>query len=140
MSRDPPERGPLAITSSACRRDVSRDPPERGPLAITTWTAREHVLALVTIAALGIANGALLAAYTPAALPYLDSLIAWGSVVTTWMVARKVLENWIYWFLIDAVSAGVYMSRGLWLRSGLFLAYLVLIVIGYRTWRAQLRA
>lgn len=108
------------------------------PVPITSWGAREHVLALAVVGALTLANGAVLAAHTPAALPYLDSLVAWGSVVTTWMVARKVLENWLYWFVIDALSAYVYASRGLWLTAALFAAYLVLIVIGYATWRRHM--
>lgn len=108
-------------------------------LPVVTWSPRRHALALGLIALLALANGALLSAYTPAALPYLDSLTAWGSVVTTWMVARKVLENWIYWFVIDGLSAGIYASRGLWLTAALFVAYLVLIVIGYRAWRRHLR-
>jgi nicotinamide mononucleotide transporter len=55
------------------------------------------------------------------------------------MVARKVLENWIYWFAIDAVSIGLYFSRELYFTAVLFTAYLIMIVIGYRSWRASMR-
>jgi len=104
----------------------------RVPLAITTWRPRQHGVAILSIAALASLSGALLSAFTPAALPYLDSLTAWGSVITTWMVARKILENWTYWFVIDSLSVYIYMRRGLWLTAGLFVVYLVLIVVGYR--------
>jgi nicotinamide mononucleotide transporter len=108
-------------------------------LPVVTWTLARHASLLGLIAVLAVLNGALLAAFTPAALPYLDSLIAWGSVITTWMVARKVLENWLYWFIIDSLSAYIYARRGLWLTAGLFACYLPLIVIGYRAWRRPLR-
>jgi nicotinamide mononucleotide transporter len=55
------------------------------------------------------------------------------------MVARKILENWLYWFVIDSVSVGLYLSRELYFTAGLFVGYLVLIVIGYRSWRASMR-
>ena len=100
-----------------------------------TWQPRQHAIALAVIAVLTAVTGALLAAFTPAALPYLDSFTAWSSVITTWMVARKVLENWLYWFVIDGLSVYIYMRRGLWLTAGLFVLYLVLIVVGYRAWR-----
>jgi nicotinamide mononucleotide transporter len=54
------------------------------------------------------------------------------------MVARKILENWVYWFVIDGVSVGLYTSRGLYLTALLFVAYLVMIIIGYRSWRASM--
>ena len=108
-------------------------------LPVTTWTLASHAMALGGVALLATATGAVLAAFTPAAFPYLDAFISWSSVITTWMVARKVLENWLYWFVIDGVSIYVYVSRGLWLTAGLFVAYLVLIVIGYATWRRHLR-
>jgi len=73
-------------------------------------------------------------------LPYLDSFTTWGAIVTTWMVARKIIQNWHYWFIIDSVSVYLYISRGLWLTALLFMVYLVLIVIGYRQWRKSLEA
>jgi nicotinamide mononucleotide transporter len=68
-------------------------------------------------------------------MPYLDSFTTWASVITTWMVARKILENWIYWFVIDSVSIVLYVNRSLHLTAVLFAVYLVIIVFGYRDWR-----
>jgi nicotinamide mononucleotide transporter len=50
------------------------------------------------------------------------------------MVARKVLENWIYWFVIDGVSVYLYGTRGLLLYAALFVFYLLLVVIGFQRW------
>jgi len=122
-----------AAQSGRKRIEVSAAP------AITSWRVSEHAAALALTGVLAAVNGALLAAFTPAALPWLDALVAWGSVVATWMVARKVLENWLYWFVIDALCVYIYARRGLWLTAGLFIVYLAMIVVGYRTWRAQLQ-
>ncbi|NNE05438.1 MAG: nicotinamide mononucleotide transporter [Xanthomonadales bacterium] len=109
-----------------------------GALAVTTWPLRNHLVALAVIALLVVSSGGLLQQFTQAALPFWDSLTTWGAVVATYMVARKILENWIYWFVIDAISVGLYTARGLNLTALLFVAYLVMIVIGYRSWRASM--
>jgi nicotinamide mononucleotide transporter len=79
-----------------------------------------------------------MARYSDAPLPHLDSFTTWGAVVTTFMVARKVLENWVYWFVIDVVSIFMYLDRELYFTAALFAGYLVMIVIGYRSWRASM--
>ena len=107
-------------------------------LQVSTWPLRYHLIAVGTVIALVFISGNLLSKYSLAALPHLDSLTTWGAVVATFMVTRKILENWLYWFVIDAVSVGLFMSRGLYLTALLFVVYLVLIVIGYRSWRASM--
>lgn len=109
------------------------------PLPITRWRTSQHLQALALVALLAGINGALLARYTGAALPWLDALVSWGSVVATWMVARKVLENWLWWFVVDALGIGIYVARGLWLTAALFAVYLVMIGCGYATWRRRWR-
>jgi nicotinamide mononucleotide transporter len=115
-----------------------RPAAEGGALVVHVWPWRWHAGALLLVGLLSLASGRLLATNTAAALPYLDSSITWASLLATWMVARKVLENWLYWFAIDSLSLGVFLSRGLYLTAVLFAVYLVLIVIGYRRWRGQL--
>jgi nicotinamide mononucleotide transporter len=109
-----------------------------GQLPVSSWVPREHVVPIAAILALGAATGVMLYSYSDAAFPFLDSWVAWGAIVTTWMVANKVLQNWYYWFVIDTVSIYLYASQGLWLTAILFLVYLVLIVVGYRRWRASM--
>ncbi|MCP4000172.1 MAG: nicotinamide mononucleotide transporter [Gammaproteobacteria bacterium] len=107
-------------------------------LPVTSWPLAFHALSLGIIAVLTMSSGYLLTSYTSAALPYLDSFTTWGAIVTTWMVARKVLQNWQYWFVIDSVSVYLYSSRGLPLTALLFCVYLVLIIFGYRAWRLSM--
>lgn len=113
---------------------------EDGPPMVLSWGRSDHIVPLLVIAIPGLLIGFLLAHLTAAAFPYLDALAACGAIVTTWMVARKVLQNWHYWFVIDAVSVYLYASQGLWLTALLFMVYLVLILVGYRQWRASMPA
>jgi nicotinamide mononucleotide transporter len=108
-------------------------------LAVTRWPLASHLVPLLLILVITGLSGYLLTRYTDAALPYLDSFTTWGAILATWMVARKILENWYYWFVIDSVSVYLYVSRGLWLTALLFVLYLVLIVIGYREWRKSMQ-
>ena len=109
-------------------------------LQVRTWPLSYHLFAIVSVLVLVFVSGHLLSQYSDAALPHLDSFTTWGAVIATFMVTRKILENWVYWFVIDAVSIGLYLNRGLLLTASLFVFYLVLIVLGYRSWRASMQA
>ena len=112
---------------------------DREGLKVSTWPLRFHLLAIVSVLLLVFVSGQLLTRYSDAAMPFLDSLTTWGAIVATFMVTRKILENWIYWFFIDAVSIVLYINRDLFFTAALFSAYLVMIVIGYRSWRASMQ-
>jgi nicotinamide mononucleotide transporter len=105
-------------------------------LAIHCWSVKTHLLVFAAVGALTLAFGYGLAQNTQAALPYLDSFTTWGAVITTYMVTRKVLENWIYWIVIDAASVYLYIDRGLYLTALLFMIYVVLVVVGFYQWYA----
>ncbi|MDB9908396.1 nicotinamide riboside transporter PnuC [Gammaproteobacteria bacterium] len=101
---------------------------------VNTWSKSQHMIAISIILVLSLLSGFLLERYTDAALPFLDALVSWGAVVATYMVAKKLLENWIYWFVIDATSIFLFIERGLWLSALLFATYLVIIFFGYQSW------
>ncbi len=104
-------------------------------LPVCVWPMGVHGFAIVVIVFLAGFSGFLLQQFTDAALPYIDSLISCAAVWTTFLVARKVLENWWYWLVIDAVSIAVYWSRDLQLTALLFVVYLALIPFGLLSWR-----
>lgn len=110
-------------------------------LPIQIWSLRAHLITLWLIVLLTLVSGYMLSRHTSAAWPYLDSLTTWGSVITTYMVARKVFENWLYWLVIDSVSLFLYLDRALYGTALLMMVYLVLILVGtlswYRQWQAQ---
>ena len=110
-------------------------------LPIGVWPLKMHALAIGGSIALAAVIGLPLSRHTQAAFPFLDAFLAVSSVVITYMVARKVLENWLYWLVVDSLWLYVYWQRELYLFVGLFALYLVLVVIGlvrwHRDWRAQ---
>ena len=115
----------------------------KGPaheLEVTRWPWRVHGVAILAIVTISLFNGYLLQRFTDAEFPYIDSLTTWAAIWTTFLVARKVLENWWYWLVIDAVSVLIYWSRGLELTALLFVAYLVMIPFGLWQWTRSLNA
>ncbi|GJM12646.1 MAG: nicotinamide mononucleotide transporter [Pseudohongiella sp.] len=110
-----------------------------GSLPVSVWNLKQHALALSAIALLTFASGYLLNSGTDAQLPFVDSFTTWASVVTTFMVARKVLENWIYWLVIDSISIFLYLDRELYFTALLFAVYIVIIFFGWFSWLKSYR-
>ena len=111
-----------------------------GALLVTRWPLPRHALALLAIIAAAAVNAFFLARFTPAANPFIDSMLTWSSVFTTFLVARKVYENWHWWLVIDSVSSCLYFTRHLYLTMLLYGVYVTLCVIGMREWRRSLSA
>jgi nicotinamide mononucleotide transporter len=109
-------------------------------LTVCRWPYRRHWAALLGIVALSAVSSHFLRRYTPAALPFADSMVTWSSVFATFLVARKVFENWHWWLVIDAVSSCLYFTRHLYLTMLLFCLYVVLSWVGMRQWRRSLAA
>ena len=103
-------------------------------LEVSNWQMKQHLIAF--------AGGTLLAlllgyfwTWMNAALAYVDAFTTSFSIIATYMVARKVLENWLYWIVIDSVCIFVYWHRELYLFSFLFLVYCLVAVFGFMNWK-----
>jgi len=117
------------------RRGGSND----SELSIQSWRASQHLMALAAITILTVVSGSLLSSYTQAAFPFVDSFTTWAAVITTWMVTQKILENWLYWVVIDAISVGLYLQKGLILYALLFLLYTIIAIAGFINWQRNFR-
>ncbi len=84
-------------------------------------------------------TGYVLSVNTDAAFPYIDSLTTWSAIWATFLVARKVLENWWYWLVIDSASVLIYWSRELQLTAALFALYVLMIPFGLYSWTRSFR-
>ncbi len=104
---------------------------------IRTWPFPYHGAACCAVLIVSIALGTITDNLTDAASPYVDAATTISALLATWMVAQRLLENWLYWIAIDLASVGLYLSRDLSLTAGLFAAYVLLAGLGYRTWRRQ---
>ena len=108
-------------------------------LAVSVWPRSVHIVAIAIIIVMSLTSGFLLERFTDAEFPYIDSMTTWGAIWATFLVARKVLENWWYWLVIDAVSVFIYWARDLELTSLLFVIYVVLVPIGWLSWSRSYR-
>jgi nicotinamide mononucleotide transporter len=100
-------------------------------------TASGKVLMRVLLsswAILWIVMWAFLEFVTDSEVPIGDGFTTAGSIVATWMLARKIKEHWIFWVVIDFVSLILYIDKGLYPTSILFFIYTTMAVIGYREW------
>ena len=104
-------------------------------LPVSVWPSKVHGIAIGSIIVASIVSGYLLSRYSDAVFPYVDSMTTWGAIWATFLVARKVLENWWYWLVIDAASIIIYWTRDLQLTALLFAVYVVMIPFGLVAWR-----
>ena len=112
---------------------------ETDELPVVRWPFATHGYAIAAILVIATLNGFFLNVQTDAAHAYIDALIAWAAIWTTFLVARKVLENWWYWLVIDIASMIIYWSRDLQLTSMLFAVYVVMIPFGLVSWTRSRR-
>lgn len=108
-------------------------------LPVTSWAPEIHLQAIAIIAVVAVINGYLLDNWTNAAFPYIDSMTTWAAIWATFLVARKILENWWYWLVIDIVSVFIYWQRDLQLTALLFAVYVVMIPFGLISWTRSQR-
>jgi nicotinamide mononucleotide transporter len=75
--------------------------------------------------------------YTPSSAPYLDAFTTVFAIMSTFMIGMRLLENWLYWIVIDSASIYLYSSRGAYFYVILFCVYIIVSVMGYLKWRRE---
>lgn len=109
-------------------------------LQITTWAWPKHVLLITVGAVLSLATAQYLIAIDGSKLPYLDATTTIFSLINTWLVTRKKLENWIYWIVIDTAAVKLYIDTGYYSTAVLFGIYVVVAIFGYVRWSKAMKA
>ncbi len=104
-------------------------------------TLSPQVLAgLILAGAVGVVLiGYLFDNYTDADLAYWDAFTTSFSLVGQYMLAKKKIENWILWLVVDTAAAGIYFYKELYMLSLLYFLYLGLATYGFINWRKSLR-
>lgn len=92
------------------------------------------VLSLIAVVYI-LSTGYLFNRFTDASLPYADATTTGLSLIAMWMTAKKKLENWILWFVVDILATIVYVIKGIDFYALLYFIYIGLAVIGYLNWR-----
>jgi len=95
---------------------------------------------IVLISALSfIIIGYILKNFTDSNVPWWDSFTTSLSFVATWMLARKKIENWLVWIVVDATSVALYIYKQLYPTTILFIVLTLLAIVGYLQWKRELR-
>lgn len=76
--------------------------------------------------------------FTPSNVPLCDSFVNALSIIGLWALAKKYLEQWMVWFVVDAFSCGLYIYKGIPFTAGLYGLYTVIAVFGYLKWRRMM--
>ncbi len=107
--------------------------------AVVSWQAKWHLKACLILAVFSLIWGFFMASYTPADFPYLDTFTTVYAVFATYLVTQKVLENWLYWLVIDLVSIYLYLEKALYPTALLFVIFVVIAFYGYLKWRIMFK-
>ena len=73
--------------------------------------------------------------YTDAAAPWIDGAIAMASITAQWLLARRRVESWFLWILVDLIAIPLFASRGLYATSAVYVVLLGLSIDGLIQWR-----
>ncbi|MBU2552384.1 MAG: nicotinamide riboside transporter PnuC [Proteobacteria bacterium] len=112
-------------------RGRSRLPVSRlTPRGLLAWTAAS--------AAGTAALGAFMSSLTDADLPYWDAATTVLSLTAQWLMAKKILESWMFWIIVDLLAIGIYGVKGLYPTTVLYGAFLVLATTGFLAWMKDL--
>ncbi len=114
---------------------LARAPAEPAPSSIRHMSLREHALVIGSGIGLGLLLGYTVGALTPATQTYLDAVTTTFSVIATFLLIWRRLENWLYWVVIDAAYVYLYLRSGALLFAGLMVLYVIMAGYGYYAWR-----
>lgn len=106
---------------------------------IIKWPLKNHIVNIGASTILTLLLGFSFSKFTNQANPYTDAFTTVFSLTATFMVTKRVLENWIYWIIIDGVSIFLYSSRSLYLTSVLFFIFTTIAVFGYLKWKREFK-
>lgn len=113
---------------------------ERNPLPISRMPLKSYAIAVPALLAIFAALSWTLINLTDSTVPYWDAFTTALSIVAMWMLARKYVEQWIAWFIVDAVCIGLYFYKGIYFYSALYSVYTVIAIFGYRKWLRLMRS
>jgi nicotinamide mononucleotide transporter len=109
-----------------------------GEVLIARLRAYGVLISLVAGVVVTGALGFLLNAHTDASLPWLDSLLFSGSLIATAWAARRNIESWWMWIVVDIFYVGMYGFKHLYLLAVLYAFFVALAALGLRRWHVAL--
>jgi nicotinamide mononucleotide transporter len=107
-------------------------------LPVTRIRSVTAISLFIIFIGLWISIAIILIHFTNSNVPWGDAFTAAGSIVATWMLARKILEHWIIWIIVDSVSVGLYLFKDMYPTVILYFVYAVIAVYGFFAWKRNM--
>lgn len=107
-------------------------------VSIVQMNGRLITISIATVMFGTLCVGYLMQKYTQADLTYFDAFTTSGSLVAQFLLAKKYLQNWLLWIIIDLVAIPMYLYKGLYFVAFLFFIYLIICTYGFVSWRRQI--
>jgi nicotinamide mononucleotide transporter len=108
-------------------------------LAITSWSWSKQLIFIAIASTLSVITAYYLEVTETSQSPYLDASVTIFSMINTWLMAKKVLQNWLYWVVIDGAAIVLYAQAGYYATVILFSVYTILAIIGFVSWQRLYR-
>lgn len=105
-----------------------------GPLKVSKMRVSYYVPVVIALGLIFALLAWILIKYTNSTVPYWDAFTTALSIVAMWMLARKFAEQWLAWFIVDAVCVGLYVYKEIYFYAALYAVYTVIALMGYRKW------
>lgn len=118
-------------------RDVGKSLKEE--LVVSHITLKMAIILLGVFVVFYLIVWQLLSRFTDSPVAAADTFISTLSAIATWMLARKIIEHWYLWLIINIFASVLFFTRGLYPTALLYVVYLVMAVIGLKTWRKSLK-
>ncbi len=121
-----------AVWSTKTRTEKPEVPISHIPARVALCLAGVWVAAWLAVAGV-------LICWTNSTVPWLDSFTTSLSFAGMWMLARKYAEQWLVWFVVDAVYVYLYFYKGIYFSGSLYAFYTIMALVGYRKWLHLMR-
>jgi nicotinamide mononucleotide transporter len=115
----------------------TRDLKTNKTIHISITTLREAILLTSCSILVTLILGYILSRYTDAVFPWIDSSATSLAFTAQWMIAKRKLENWYLWMIVNITYIAIYINKDLWAYIILYCAYLVLSFTGLRAWKKE---
>lgn len=111
------------------------DKGDRFELKVAHTSRKLYLPLSLAFLVLWIVIGEILIHFTNSTVPWIDSFTTALSIIGMWMLARKLIEQWWAWLLVDVVSSCLYVYKGVYFYAALYAAYSVIVFFGYKKWK-----
>ena len=111
---------------------------EKTEAPIISYSFRKNLFLIGIGILIWVPVGIIAQNYSTQVLPFMDAFITAFSIIATWMTAKKIIENWLYWVAIDGLAVVLYAYRGFYLISLLYIIYTIIALAGYLSWKKRL--